>query len=72
MPARSGIGSSSSFTVGFIYLLNKLKNKNISKNKLAKEAIKLEREIMGEAGGWQDQNNSASGGFESLILKNKI
>ena len=71
LPARSGIGSSSSFTVGFIYLLNKLKNKNISKNKLAKEAIKLEREIMGEAGGWQDQIIASHGGFRIINFKDK-
>jgi D-glycero-alpha-D-manno-heptose-7-phosphate kinase len=71
LPARSGIGSSSSFTVGFIYLLNKIKNKNISKNKLAKEAIKLEREIMGEAGGWQDQIIASYGGFRFINFEKK-
>jgi D-glycero-alpha-D-manno-heptose-7-phosphate kinase len=71
LPARSGIGSSSSFTVGFVYLINKLKNKDISKNQIAKEAIKLEREIMGESGGWQDQIIASYGGFKFINFKKK-
>ena len=71
LPARSGIGSSSSFTVGLIHLLSKIKNKNISKNELAKQAIKLERQILGEAGGWQDQIIVAHGGFKFINFKKK-
>lgn len=71
LPARSGIGSSSSFTVGLINLLNEIKNKNISKNELARQAIKIEREVLGEAGGWQDQIIVAYGGFKFISFKNK-
>jgi len=71
LPARSGIGSSSSFTVGLIHLLGRLNNKNISNNELAKQAIKIEREILGEAGGWQDQIIVAHGGFKFLNFKKK-
>lgn len=71
LPARSGIGSSSSFTVGLVYLLNIIKNKDISKNELARQAIKIEREILGEAGGWQDQIITAHGGFKFINFKEK-
>ena len=71
LPARSGIGSSSSFTVGFIHLLHKIKNKNISKNELARQAIKIEREVLGEAGGWQDQVIAAHGGFKFINFQEK-
>lgn len=71
LPARSGIGSSSSFTVGLIYLLNTIKNKDISKNELARQAIKIEREVLGEAGGWQDQIITAHGGFKFINFKEK-
>lgn len=71
LPARSGIGSSSSFTVGMIHLLNRIKNKSISKNELAKQAIKVERDILGEAGGWQDQIITAHGGFKFINFKKK-
>ena len=70
LPARSGIGSSSSFTVGLLQLLCKIKNKSISTNELARQAIKIEREILGEAGGWQDQIIVAHGGFKFINFKN--
>lgn len=71
LPARAGIGTSSTFTVGLIHLLYKINNKNISKNELAKHAIKIEREALGEAGGWQDQIIVANGGFKFINFKKK-
>lgn len=71
LPARSGIGTSSSFTVGLIYLLHKLHNKNISKNELAKQAIKIERDVLQEEGGWQDQIIVANGGFKFINFQKK-
>tara|TARA_B110000971_G_scaffold221639_1_gene269640 strand:- start:3905 stop:4873 length:969 start_codon:yes stop_codon:yes gene_type:complete len=66
LPARSGIGSSSSFTVGLLNLMYNMYNKKISNSKLARQAIKIEREILKEDGGWQDQIAVANGGFNFI------
>jgi len=66
LPARSGIGSSSSFTVGLLNLMYNLQNKKISNSQLAKQAIKIEREVLNEDGGWQDQIAVANGGFNFI------
>ncbi len=71
LPARTGIGTSSSFTVGLIYLLYKLNNKKISKDELAKQAIKIERDVLNEEGGWQDQIIVANGGFKFINFHKK-
>ena len=55
LPARSGLGTSSSFAVGMLNAFYALKGKYADKKKLADEAIYLERELCNEAGGWQDQ-----------------
>ena len=55
LPARSGIGSSSSFTVGLINALTAFKNKRISKSELAKLAIHVEQNLIKENVGSQDQ-----------------
>ena len=68
LPARSGMGSSSSFTVGLINALHALKKKNISRMNLAKQAINFEQKIMGEAVGSQDQIASSIGGFNKIIF----
>jgi D-glycero-alpha-D-manno-heptose-7-phosphate kinase len=69
LPARSGLGSSSAFTVGVLNSLYSLKNKNISKNLLAIEAIKIERDILKENVGLQDQIATAYGGFNIINFK---
>jgi D-glycero-alpha-D-manno-heptose-7-phosphate kinase len=66
LPARSGIGSSSSFTVGLINALNALDGRHTSKETLAKQAIHIEQEIIGEAVGSQDQISAAFGGFNRI------
>ena len=72
LPARSGMGSSSSFTVGLINALHALNKKNISSKELASQTIYFEQKIMGEAVGSQDQVASSFGGFNKIIFnKNK-
>ncbi len=66
LPARSGLGSSSSFTVGLLNGFYALKGKNKSKRTLAEEAIYIERELCGESGGWQDQIAVAYGGLNRI------
>lgn len=66
LPARSGLGTSSSFAVGMLNAFHCMKGTYASKYRLAKEAIKLERELCGEAGGWQDQVAAAFGGLNRI------
>lgn len=66
LPARSGIGTSSSFAVGMLNAFYALKGKYADKKKLADEAIYLERVLCREAGGWQDQVAVAYGGFNRI------
>ncbi|HPL82696.1 MAG TPA: kinase, partial [Candidatus Omnitrophota bacterium] len=63
-------GSSSSFTVGMLNSLYALKGKIISKNDLAKQAIHVERDILKENVGSQDQVAVAYGGFNKIIFHN--
>ncbi len=66
LPARSGLGTSSSFAVGMLNAFYCLKGKYASKKKLADEAIYLERVMCEEAGGWQDQIAAAFGGMNRI------
>ena len=66
LPARSGLGTSSSFAVGMLNAFYALKGKYASKQRLADEAIYLERTLCNEAGGWQDQIAAAFGGFNRI------
>lgn len=66
LPARSGLGTSSSFAVGMLNAFYALKGKYADKKKLADEAIYLERVLCGEAGGWQDQIAASYGGFNRI------
>lgn len=66
LPARSGLGTSSSFAVGMLNAFYALKGKYIDKKRLADEAIFLERELCQEAGGWQDQIAASYGGFNRI------
>ena len=68
LPARSGIGSSSSFAVGLLNELHLLKGEKLSKMELAKEAIHLERVLCNEAGGVQDQLSVAFGGLNKITF----
>lgn len=66
LPARSGLGTSSSFAVGMLNAFYALKGKYADKKKLADEAIYLERELCEEAGGWQDQIAASFGGLNRI------
>lgn len=66
LPARSGLGTSSSFAVGMLNAFYALKGKYVDKKKLADEAIHLERVLCNEAGGWQDQIAASFGGFNRI------
>ncbi len=66
LPARSGLGTSSSFAVGMLNAFYALKGKYVSKKELADKAIYLERVLCDEAGGWQDQIAAAYGGFNRI------
>lgn len=66
LPARSGLGTSSSFAVGMLNAFYALKGKYASKKQLADEAIYLERVLCDEAGGWQDQIAASFGGFNRI------
>ena len=70
LPARSGLGTSSSFAVGLLNALHVLKNEKVTKRQLAEEAIYVEREMCKEAGGWQDQIAAAYGGFNKISFTN--
>ena len=66
LPARSGLGTSSSFAVGMLNAFYALKGKYADKKRLADEAIYLERVLCNEAGGWQDQIAASFGGFNRI------
>lgn len=66
LPARSGLGSSSSFTVGLIHALAALDGRITSKEELANNAIHIEQNIIKENVGSQDQVSAAFGGFNRI------
>src|SRR5262249_26081224 len=66
LPARSGMGSSSAFTVGLLNALHALRGEMLSKNQLARESIHLEQEVLQETVGSQDQVMAAYGGFPHI------
>ncbi|MCI9008294.1 MAG: kinase [Lachnospiraceae bacterium] len=68
LPARSGLGTSSSFAVGMLNAFYALKGKYADKRKLADKAIYLERKLCQEAGGWQDQIAASYGGLNRITF----
>ena len=66
LPARSGLGTSSSFAVGMLNAFYALKGKYADKRKLADDAIYLERVLCNESGGVQDQIAAAFGGLNRI------
>ena len=70
LPARTGLGSSSSFAVGMLNSFYALKGKYVGKKKLADDAIHLERVLCNEAGGWQDQIAASFGGMNRIDFSN--
>lgn len=69
IPARSGMGSSSSFTVGLLNALHGLNGKMLSRKELAVQAIHIEQDLIPEAVGSQDQMAAAFGGFNHIVFK---
>lgn len=70
LPARTGLGTSSTFAVGLLNAFYCLKGKFRSKKELAVDAIYLERNLCREAGGWQDQIAASFGGLNRIDFKN--
>ncbi len=66
LPARSGMGSSSAFTVGLLRALYALKGRMINKHDLAIESIHMEQNVLKESVGSQDQVSAAYGGFNRI------
>ncbi|RIX44763.1 MAG: kinase [Rhodocyclales bacterium GT-UBC] len=69
LPARSGLGSSSSFTVGLVHALRGLRGQLISREDLARDAIHIEQDLIGENVGSQDQVSAAYGGLNRIDFK---
>jgi len=72
IPHRTGMGSSSAFTVGFMHSLYTLKGETVSKRQLAADAIHLEQNIIKESVGSQDQISASYGGFNRICFGNGI
>lgn len=66
LPARSGLGSSSSFTVGLLNAMYAMKGKMVTKRQLALDAIHVEQDLINENVGSQDQTSAAFGGFNKI------
>ncbi len=68
IPTRTGLGGSSTFCVGLIHIINKLLGIIQTPKEIAKDAIKIERNILKEAGGIQDQIWPAYGGLRTIEI----
>jgi D-glycero-alpha-D-manno-heptose-7-phosphate kinase len=68
LPARSGMGSSSSFTVGLLHALYALQGQMPSKRQLALESVRIEQDLIKETVGSQDQVLAAFGGFNHVVF----
>ncbi|MBI2870517.1 MAG: kinase [Candidatus Omnitrophica bacterium] len=68
LPARTGIGSSSSFTVGLLAALHGLRHEMLTKERLAEEAIHIEQRVLNENVGIQDQILAAYGGLRVIEM----
>ena len=69
LPARSGLGSSSSFTVGLLHALHAYKGELTTRDQLAREAVYVEQQMIGERVGVQDQYLCAHGGLTHLKMR---
>ena len=66
LPARAGLGSSSTFTVGLLHAIYSLQSKMVSKRELAMNAINIEQNLIKESVGSQDQTVAAFGGLNKI------
>jgi len=71
IPGRSGLGSSSAFSVATLNALYRLQGVVKNSTLIAEEAVMLERKIIGESGGWQDQYISSIGGLRSYSFSDR-
>lgn len=71
LPSNTGLGSSSSFSVGLLNCIENYKIKKIEKKKLALKTIKFERDILKESVGYQDQIFASFGGFSKITISKK-
>src|SRR5260221_5455301 len=69
LPARTGLGSSSAFTVGLLHALHALRGELVSKRTLAEQAIFVEQQVLRENVGVQDQIESAFGGLNRIDIR---
>ena len=69
VPSRTGLGGSSSFCAGMVHLMKELKGESISKKDIAKTAIHIERNVLKDSGGIQDQIWAAYGGLNTITIK---
>ena len=70
-PAKTGLGSSSSFLVGLLNALHEYKNERVSKKKLAEEATKIQTDILKKSSGLQDQYAASFGSLISMNINRK-
>ena len=68
LPARSGMGSSSAFTVGLCHALHALQGQMVGKRQLALESIRIEQDLLKETVGSQDQVQAAYGGLNYITF----
>ena len=71
IPGLSGLGSSSAFTVSLINSIHEWNNIHLSKKKMSEKAIYVERNLLKESVGYQDQYSSAFGGFNVIKYSRK-
>ena len=71
LPSRTGVASSSTFTVGLLHCMHQIRKNTFSQLDLAKEAIYIEQELNKEIVGCQDQIAVACGGFNRIYFNNK-
>lgn len=69
LPARSGLGSSSAFTVGLLHVLHALQGRLSTRENLAEEAIFVEQNLLNESVGVQDQIQTSFGGFNRIDIQ---
>lgn len=69
LPARSGLGSSSAFTVAMLLALHAMEGRHVTKAQLAREAVTVEQEVLKEVVGIQDQIQCAHGGFNYIEIR---
>lgn len=69
LPARAGLGSSSAFVVGLLHALKALQGLHVTRDWLAREAIRIEQDVLNEAVGSQDQMAAAHGGLNLIEFR---